>query len=114
MPCSYYNICILKRADGSSAVASAAYQSGERLFEERTNHQVSYENKEGVLYTEILLPENAPEKFHDRNTLWNSVEQTEKQYNSQLARKIIAALPEAMDRYGIRTLRELTGGAHGT
>ena len=28
--------------------------------------------------------------------------------------KIIAALPEAMDRYGIRTLRELTGGAHGT
>lgn len=28
--------------------------------------------------------------------------------------KIIAALPEAMDHYGIRTLRELTGGAHGT
>ena len=28
--------------------------------------------------------------------------------------KIIAALPETMDRYGIRTLRELTGGAHGT
>lgn len=94
MPCSYYNISILKRAEGSSAVASAAYQSGDRLFEERTNHQVSYENKEGVLYTEILLPENAPEEFHDRNTLWNSVEQTEKQYNSQLARKIIAALPK--------------------
>lgn len=94
MPCSYYNISILKRAEGTSAVASAAYQSGDRLFEERTNHQVSYENKEGVLYTEILLPENAPEEFHDRNTLWNSVEQTEKQYNSQLARKIIAALPK--------------------
>ena len=28
--------------------------------------------------------------------------------------KIIAALPEAMDSYGIRTLKELTGGAHGT
>ena len=28
--------------------------------------------------------------------------------------KIIAALPEAMDRYGIRTLKELSGGAHGT
>ena len=28
--------------------------------------------------------------------------------------KIIAALPDAMDRYGIQTLRELTGGAHGT
>ena len=107
MPCSYYNICILKRADGSSAVASAAYQSGERLFEERTNHQVSYENKEGVLYTEILLPENAPEKFHDRNTLWNSVEQTEKQYNSQLARKIIAALPKEIPLDDqIRLLRE--------
>ena len=28
--------------------------------------------------------------------------------------KIIAALPEAMDRYGIRTLKELTGEPHGT
>ncbi len=28
--------------------------------------------------------------------------------------KIIAALPDAMDRYGIQTLRELTGGATGT
>ena len=31
-----------------------------------------------------------------------------------LCPNIIAALPEAMDRYGIRTLKELTGGAHGT
>lgn len=93
MPCSYYNISISNRAKGSSSVASAAYQSGERLFDERTNHQISYENKEGIYHTEIMLPENAPEAFHDRNTLWNSVESVEKQYNSQLARKIIAALP---------------------
>ena len=93
MPCSYYNISISNRAKGSSSVASAAYQSGERLFDERTNHQISYENQEGIYHTEIMLPKNAPEEFHDRNILWNSVESVEKQYNSQLARKIIAALP---------------------
>ena len=26
--------------------------------------------------------------------------------------RIIAALPEAMDRYGIRELKDITGGAH--
>ena len=93
VPCSYYNISIASRAKGSSSVASAAYQSGERLFDERTEHQISYENKEGICHTEIMLPDHAPETFHDRNILWNSVESVEKQYNSQLARKIIAALP---------------------
>ena len=98
MPCSYYNISIVSRANGSSSVASAAYQSGEALFEERTNHQISYENKEGISHAEIMLPDHAPDEFMDRKTLWNSVEEIEKQYNSQLARKIVAALPRELPR----------------
>ena len=46
-----------------------------------------------VIHSEILLPPNAPEKYFDRETLWNSAEKAETQWNSQLARKIIIALP---------------------
>ena len=40
-----------------------------------------------------MLPPNAPPEYADRATLWNSVEEIEKQWNSQLARRFVAALP---------------------
>ncbi|WP_143085449.1 MobA/MobL family protein [Pseudobutyrivibrio sp. JW11] len=39
------------------------------------------------------LPENAPEEYKDRATLWNSVEAIEKQHNSQLCRTFKASQP---------------------
>ena len=98
MPCPHFDISIASRATGANAVASAAYQSGERLYDEHDHETKSYSEKRGIEYTEIMLPENAPEEFEDRNTLWNSVEDVEKQYNAQLARKIVAALPREIPR----------------
>ena len=46
-----------------------------------------------VVYTEIMLPANAPPEYFDRATLWNSAEEVEKQWNSQLARRFVVALP---------------------
>ena len=34
IPCPHFKITIVKRSQGQSAVAGAAYQSGERLFSE--------------------------------------------------------------------------------
>ena len=34
IPCPHFKITIVKRSQGQSAVAGAAYQSGERLFNE--------------------------------------------------------------------------------
>ncbi|MCR4649197.1 MAG: MobA/MobL family protein, partial [Lachnospiraceae bacterium] len=45
---------------------------------------------------EVVLPKNAPEEYLDRATLWNSVEKAEPNWNSQLARKIIIALPKEL------------------
>lgn len=98
MPCPHFSISIASRATGSGAVASAAYQSGERLYSDSDQVKKNYSHKRGIEYAEILLPENAPEEFKDRNTLWNSVEEVEKQYNAQLARKIVAALPREIPR----------------
>lgn len=77
-----------------SAVAGAAYQSGEKLFSEYDQKTKNYTGKRGILYTEIMLPSHAPPEYANRETLWNSVEAAEKQWNAQLARRFVLALPK--------------------
>lgn len=93
MPCPHFKVTICQRSKGQSSVAGAAYQSGSCLFSEYDQKTKNYRNKHEVVHAEIMLPANAPPEFSDRNTLWNSVEAVENQWNSQLARRIILALP---------------------
>ena len=86
-------IQIIKRSIGKSAVAAAAYRSGERLTNEWDGMIHDYTNKGGVVHTEIMLPAHAPPEFSDRSTLWNSEEEIEKARDAQLAREIEVALP---------------------
>ena len=54
----------------------------------------NYSYKSGeVLAKGILLPPNAPPEYADRQALWNAAEKVEGQWNAQLARGIIMALP---------------------
>ena len=101
------NISIVSRGKGKSAVAAAAYRSGEKLTNEWDGVTHDYTRKGGVVHTEILLPPHAPPSFSDRSTLWNSVELYEKAGNAQLAREIDAALPIELSREEqIRLVRE--------
>jgi len=52
-----------------------------------------YTRKGGVIHTEILLPNHAPDEYADRTILWNAVEKIEKAANSQLARELDIVLP---------------------
>lgn len=72
------NISIVSRGKGKSAVAAAAYRSGEKLTNEWDGMTHDYTRKGGVVHTEIMLPPHAPPSFSDRSTLWNSVELYEK------------------------------------
>ena len=63
MPNPHFDITITKRSEGKSAVAGAAYQSGENLFSEYDQKHKNYTRKEGVVYTEIMLPANAPPEY---------------------------------------------------
>ena len=58
----------ISRPDGRSSVASAAYRSGQSLVNEQDGRTHDYEKKGGVEYSEIEMPENAPEwmKTEDR------------------------------------------------
>ena len=94
----HLSIKIISRGKGKSAVAASAYRSGEKIKNEYDGIVHDFTRKGGIAHTEILLPENAPQEFLDRGTLWNSVEKIEKSKNSQLAREIEVALPKELDR----------------
>ena len=97
MPCPHCKITIIKRSNNESAVSAAAYQSGEKLFSEYDQEQKYYPYKNEVTHKEIMLPPHVPPEFADRNTLWNSAEAQEKQWNSQLARRFVLAMADSAE-----------------
>lgn len=84
---------IVSRGKGHSAVAAAAYRSGERLLDERTGEEHNYSRRSGVDHVEIITPEDAPEWMRERAELWNRVEAVERRQDAQVAREIRVALP---------------------
>ena len=81
-----------KRSAGQSAIASAAYRSGEKLYSEYYGEYSDYTRKGGVICSNILLPSHAPPEYADRQTLWNAVEKAERGKNAQLAYSFDIAL----------------------
>jgi hypothetical protein len=54
-PCPHFDVKIIQRSKRQSAVASAAYQSGERLFSEYDQKQKYYSHKSEKLEVEEVL-----------------------------------------------------------
>ena len=88
----HLNVTQIKRSKGQSAIAAAAYRSGEKLYSEYYGETSDYTNKGGVICSEILLPDHAPREYTDRQTLWNAVEKAEHGKNAQLAYSFDIAL----------------------
>ena len=88
----HFHVTQIKRSAGQSAVAAAAYRSGEKLHSEYYGEDSDYTRKGGVIYSEILLPSHAPPEYADRETLWNAVEKVEKNAKAQLAYSFDIAL----------------------
>ncbi|EDX82412.1 MobA/MobL family [Synechococcus sp. PCC 7335] len=88
-----FRMQVIGRSAGRSATAAAAYRSGEEIKDERTGQSHDYTGKSDIYDSEILKPENAPERYADRQTLWNEVEQREKRKDSQLCNEVMVALP---------------------
>ena len=89
---------VIGRGQGRSAVGASAYRSGEKLTNEYDGLTHDYTNKNGVVYSEIMLCENAPKEWNDRTTLWNTVELSEKDSRARLAREYEIALPKELNR----------------
>ena len=87
---------VIKRSNGQSAVAAAAYRAASNLRDERTGQTCDYSRKEGVTHSEVLAPEGTPDWMHDRAQLWNAVEAVERRKDAQLAREIQLSLPHEL------------------
>ncbi|TIV71273.1 MAG: Ti-type conjugative transfer relaxase TraA [Mesorhizobium sp.] len=103
----HLHVKVIGRKSGSSAVASAAYRSASQLRDERLDRSHGFSAKRGVVHSEVLLPENAPEAWSDRERLWNDVEAFEIRKDAQLAREVEFAIPREMtERQGIELARD--------
>jgi Ti-type conjugative transfer relaxase TraA len=103
----HLHVKVIGRKAGSSAVASAAYRSASRLRDDRLERSHDFSNKRGVVHSEVMLPEDAPEQWSDRERLWNDVETFEVRKDAQLAREVEFALPREMtERQGIELARD--------
>ena len=77
---------------GRSAIASAAYRSGEKLFDDKEGRHYFYA-RSIMPESFILTPKNAPEWASDREQLWNEVEKKDRKSNSRYAKEFNVALP---------------------
>jgi ATP-dependent exoDNAse (exonuclease V) alpha subunit len=103
----HFSAKVISRAAGSSALASAAYRSASRLHDQRLDRHHDFSNKPGVVHSEVILPDGAPEHLSDRETLWNAVETAELRKDAQLAREIEFAIPrELSQEQGIALARD--------
>ncbi len=87
---------MVQRSKGQSAVAVAADRARVRLHDERLDQTMTpLPAKRGTVpvYSEVLLPDGAPERFRDRGTLWNAVEAGERRRDAGVAREVEFALP---------------------
>ncbi|MDN7352166.1 MobQ family relaxase [Acetobacter senegalensis] len=92
----HLSVKTVSRSTGRSAIAAAAYRSGDTLTNERDGRQHNYANRTGIDESFIIAPAGC-EWTHDRSILWNAAEKAEKRSNSVTAREYVLALPAELD-----------------
>ena len=75
------------KVDALSPIDASAYISGNRV--ETKERVADYTKKKGVLSSDIVLPENAPDRLRDPSVLWSEVDRMAKRSNADLYREWI-------------------------
>lgn len=93
----HFSVKTISRSDGRSAVAAAAYRAAEKLTCDYYGKEQDYTKKSGVEHTQIYAPENTQEELLDRQTLWNTVEKSERRKDALLGREFEIAFPSELN-----------------
>lgn len=112
----HLRVKIIGRSSGRNAAGAIAYRSGSRcpaaamsyragvkLRDPRTGKIYDYSKKAaidaegfGILHTEVMLPEHAPEWLADRQNLIDAIEAKEIRDDAQLLREVELSLPREL------------------
>ncbi len=95
----------VKRSNGQSAIAGAAYRAGEKLYDERQEKSFNYSARSAdVWQSEILAPKAAGDWARNRSQLWNAAEAAERRKDGRPARDVTFGLPWGLSRDEHETL----------
>ena len=105
----HFNVDQISRGgkNPSSAISAATYRAGEHLHSDYYGEENDYSRRKDVVCNEMMLPDFAPERFRDRETLWNELEHVEKHPKAQLAYSLNITLQNELSmEENIRIARE--------
>ena len=94
----HLRVKFVQRSAGRSAVAAAAYRSGEKLTDEREGKTHDYTRKRDIEEKGVILPEHMPVSMQERGVLWNAIETGIKHPRGQPAFEVEVALPRELSR----------------
>jgi hypothetical protein len=107
MPIFYLNVGTVSRGDGRSVVAAAAFCSRSKLYDDRLDRVHDFTANADLVHSELLLGLGAPERWRDREVLWNEVEAIEARKDAALAREIEVVIPSVLRQdEGVSLVRE--------
>jgi ATP-dependent exoDNAse (exonuclease V) alpha subunit len=90
----------VKRGEGRSVTAAAAYRAADRIRDRQTGQVFDYTRRRGVLHAEIVLPTEAAQRdiqwARDRSALWNAAEAAERRKDARVGREYELALPHEL------------------
>ena len=89
----HLHVQVIGRSAGRSVSAAAAYRSASVITSSYTGEAYNFSRKKYVEYSAVMLPQNAPPEYGDRQNLWDTIETLEKSRDAQLARELDVALP---------------------
>lgn len=85
---------IVKRSEGMTSVAKAAYHARTRITDDRIGQVFDFSHRTDLHGHIILAPVSAPAHITESSSaLWNEVERVERQQNGQTARYFDVAIP---------------------
>ncbi|MCX8986079.1 MobQ family relaxase [Citrobacter portucalensis] len=85
---------IVKRSEGMTSVAKAAYHARTRITDDRIGQVFDFSHRTDLHGHIILAPVSAPSHIVESSSaLWNEVERVERQNNGQTARYFDVAIP---------------------
>lgn len=97
----HFSLSLVQRSRGQSVVAVAADRARVKLYDNSLGLlQAPQKNKSKTqpIFSEVLLPPDAPARWLQREALWNEVEAAEIRRDASLAREVEFAIPSELSQ----------------